>query len=255
MLASRLCLLGLLLGPCAALVPCALSSPARAEAAPRRTAVRHPQLALVPSSEPPPELPTPALLKAIERCGSTATAADVAAEAGQDIGETRRQLLSLARLVGAELQVSAEGELLFVFEPPRTLRGQLRAQSVRQRARDAWSAASPPLFWALRATFGLGLLASLTLVTVAISTLAATSKDGERSSSSSSVSNVGMLWGPSPLDFLYYSTRPYGYYGGYAPEEKGFLQVIALCWPSPMASPRASPMAGWTSDGPRMALG
>jgi len=232
MLASRLCLLGLLLGPCAALVPCALSSPARAAAAPRRTAVRHPQLALVPSSEPPPELPTPALLKAIERCGSTATAADVAAEAGQDIGETRRQLLSLARLVGAELQVSAEGELLFVFEPPRTLRGQLRAQSVRQRARDAWSAASPPLFWALRATFGLGLLASLTLVAVAISTLSKTSNDGERSSS---VSNVGMLWGPSPLDFLYYSTRPYGYYGGYAPEEKGFLQVIALCWPSPMA--------------------
>jgi hypothetical protein len=104
MLASRLCLLGLLLGPCAALVPCAFSSPARAAAAPRRTAVRHPQLALVPSSEPPPELPTPALLKAIERCGSTATAADVAADAGQDIGETRRQLLSLARLVGASVR-------------------------------------------------------------------------------------------------------------------------------------------------------
>jgi hypothetical protein len=247
MLASRLCLLGLLLGPCAALVPCAFSSPARAAAPPRRTAVRHPQLALVPSSEPPPELPTPALLKAIERCGSTATAADVAAEAGQDIGETRRQLLSLARLVGAELQVSAEGELLFVFEPPRTLRGQLRAQSVRQRARDAWSAASPPLFWALRATFGLGLLASLTLVAVAISTLSKTSNDGERSSS---VSNVGMLWGPSPLDFLYYSTRPYGYYGGYAPEEKGFLQVIALCWP--LRGPLRWPLR-WP-DGPLMDL-
>ena len=145
--ASRNCLslIGLLLGPCAGLVPCALALPARAAAALRQTAVRHPQLALVPSSEPPPELPTPALLKAIARCGSTATAADVAAEAGQDIGETRRQLLSLARLVGAELQVSEEGELLFVFEPPRTLRGQLRAQSVRQRARRVVRRLSAPL--------------------------------------------------------------------------------------------------------------
>ena len=194
----------------------------KASALPRRSSAA--RLAIVPS-EPPPELPTPALLKAIARCGSVATAADVAVEAGLEIEEARRQLLSLARLVGAELQVSERGELLFVFDSPGELRGQLRSASVRQRVKDTWSAASPPFYWMMRATFGLGLLASLTLVTVAITTLAASSKDGERSSGSS-MPSVGALWGPSPLDFLYYSTRPYGYYGygGLPSEEKGFLQ-------------------------------
>ena len=81
------------------------------------------------AAEPLQELPTPALLKAIARCGSAATAADVAAEAGQDIDETRRQLLVLARLVAAELQVSDDGELLFVFDKPGALRRALRSQS------------------------------------------------------------------------------------------------------------------------------
>ena len=208
------------LAPSATLVPTPVLSKSLRPICAGRTE-RGARLALLPDA-PPPELPTAALLKAIARCGSSATAADVAAEAGLEIEEARRQLLSLARLVGAELQVSEQGELLFVFEEAGVLRGQLRRQSVRQRARDAWTAASPPLFWMMRATFGLGLLASLTLVTVAITTLAA-SKDGERSSSSSSLSSVGSVWGASPLDFLYYSSRPYGYYG-YASEEKGFLQ-------------------------------
>jgi hypothetical protein len=168
------------------------------------------------------ELPTPALLKAIADCGSSATAADVAAAAGLDISEARRQLLVLARLVGAELQVSDDGELLFVFDRPGTLRRSLRASSLRQRASDAWDGVSPPIFWLLRASFGIGLIASLAMVTTAIAVLTS-SKDDSSSSSRSATSTIGGLWGPSPLDFLYYSTRsPYGYYP--PSTEKGFLQ-------------------------------
>jgi hypothetical protein len=170
-------------------------------------------------TDPLQELPTPTLLKAIAKCGSTGTAADVAAAAGLDLAETRRQLLVLARLVGAELQVSEDGELLFVFDEPGALKRSLRVSSARQRVNDAWTTVSPPLFWLMRASFGLSLIASLTLVTAAIAALSASSKDD--SSSRSSSLNVAYLWGPSPLDFLYYSTRPYYY--GYS-EEKGFLQ-------------------------------
>lgn len=179
-----------------------------------------PLLALLPE-EPLPELPSRVLLEAIAACGSSATAADVAVESGLEIAETRRQLLSLARLVGAELQVSEDGELLFVFEQPGALRRSLRTSSLRQRGKDAWTTVSPPIFWALRASFGVGLLASLALVTTAITVLAS-SKDDSSSSASRSVPSVGMLWGPSPFDFLYYSTRPYGYREPSG--EKGFLQ-------------------------------
>ena len=181
-----------------------------------------PVVALTPESLQ--ELPTKKLLKAIAACGNTATAADVAAASGLSVAETRRQLLNLARLVGAELQVSADGELLFVFDEPGKLKGGLRSASVRQRASDVWDKTKPPLFWVLRASFGLGLLASLTLVTVAITALASSSKDND--SSGTSALSVTRLWGPSPFDFLYYSSRPYGYYdvNSPRPQEKGFLQ-------------------------------
>ena len=128
----------------------------------------------------------------------------------------------LARLVGAELQVSDDGELLFVFEKPGALSRSLRTSSLRQRVKDTWTAASPPIYWLARASFGLGLLASLALVTTAITVLAS-SKDSN-SDSGSTGRAIGTLWGPSPFDFLYYSTRPYGYYGYQPPGEKGFLQ-------------------------------
>ena len=92
---------------------------------------------IAPGGEPLPELPTPTLLKAIGDCGSTATAADVAAASGLSVAETRRQLRNLARLVGAELQVAEDGELLFIRS--WAAKRSLRAESVRQRAKDAWT--------------------------------------------------------------------------------------------------------------------
>ena len=55
----------------------------------------------------PPELPSKGLLRAIVRCGGRATASDIAAEAGIDVDESQRQLLVLARLVGADVCVLA----------------------------------------------------------------------------------------------------------------------------------------------------
>ena len=52
---------------------------------------------------------------------------------------------------------------------------------------------------------------------------------------------IGGLWGPSPLDFLYYSTRsPYGY--NPPTSEKGFLQsCFSLLFGDP--DPNNSPMS------------
>ena len=196
-------------------------------------ASRAPKVLLTPRTPSPPqlqladgpqELPSKELLKAIATCKGTATAADISAASSLDIGEARRQLLVLARLVGAELQVSEDGELLFVFDEPgccaasvhpRCARGcATRGPRHRRRsfgccARALVSASSP----------------SITITTAAIAALSSSSKDDRSSSSSSMGTSVARLWGPSPFDFLYYSTRPYGYYGYYEPTgEKGFLQ-------------------------------
>jgi hypothetical protein len=161
------------------------------------------------------ELPSNSLIKALEQSGGIVTASDAAAQSGQEIGETRRQLLVLARLVGGELQVSNEGELTFVFE--QSLRRSLAAASVRQRAKDTWTTVSPPLYWVLRASFGVALLTSLTIVVAGITALQASKDDNSRSSASMLLS----FWGPSPLDFLYYSRRPCYYQDM---REMGFLQ-------------------------------
>ena len=165
------------------------------------------------------ELPSAALLKALDRCGGRVTAADAAIESGQDIIETRRQLLVLARLVGGEMQVSPEGELVFVFTEG-SLRRQLRAASIKARASDAWGTVSPSLFWLLRASFGLALLTSLTVVITGVTVLSQ-SKD-DNSGRYSSALPMARMWGPHPLDFLYYS-RPYYRYND-DPQEMGFLQ-------------------------------
>ena len=156
-----------------------------------------PRLAV--DGERPLDLPTPALLKAIARCGGSVTAADVAAESGQEIAETRRQLLNLARIVGADLQVSGVGEVLFVFPEPGAVRRSLRTQSVRQRGRDAWEAGSPALFWLLRASFGLGLIASLSLATAAIVALVGRPRAAMRAVTTSPVSPRHSLEGAVPV--------------------------------------------------------
>ena len=169
----------------------------------------------------PPELPSKKLLGAIVRCGGRATASDIAAEAGLDVTESQRQLMVLARLVGADMQVSDDGEIVFAFEDERELRRGLRAATWRMRGREAWDTASPALAWTMRASFGVALLSSVTLIFAAIMVLSST-KDGDSNSGGGGGAMVRMpmnMWGPHPLDFLYYGSTPYR-----PPGEMGFLQ-------------------------------
>ena len=161
-----------------------------------------------PLSCAPAELPSKPLLGAITKLGGRVTASDVSAETGTSITETQRQLLVLARLVGAELVVASDGQLSFVFEDQAALRRGLRSATWRMRGREAWETVSPALAWTARASFGLGLLTSITIVVSALAVISSKSDDNSRSSGSMSMRLPMQMWGPHPLDFLYYS-RPY----------------------------------------------
>ena len=188
-------------------------SPGRA---PVRPLLRSSSRGSPPLSCAPAELPSKALLGAIAKLGGRVTASDVAAETGTSITETQRQLLVLARLVGAELVVADDGLLSFVFEDEAALRRGLRSATWRMRGREAWDTVSPALAWTARApshpnpslsltlplslplplplplpltptptpepeqaraSFGLGLLTSITIVVCALAVLSSKGDD------------------------------------------------------------------------------
>lgn len=167
------------------------------------------------------ELPSKPLLRAVQQSGGRVSAADVAAAAGLDLMETRRALLVLARLVGADLQVAPDGEILFVFGDD--VDGQLRRASWKARAGEAWETASVPVIWLLRASFGVALLSSLTIAVAAIAAASASKSSDNDSLGSSWFSRLPLrMLGPHPLDIFYYSR--YGSYGA-TEGEFGFLQT------------------------------
>ena len=190
-----------------------------------------------PLASAPAELPSKNLLGAITKLGGSVTASDVSAETGTSITESQRQLLVLSRLVAAEMVVADDGQLSFAFENDAALRRGLRRATWRMRGREAWETVSPALAWTARASFGLGLLSSITIVVSALAVLSSKSDDSSRPSSSVSMRLPMQMWGPHPLDFLYYS-RPYR-----APGEMGFLQsCFSLLFgdPDPNTSPLSS---------------
>ncbi len=119
--------------------------------------------------EPPPEK----VLQAVDKLGKRVTAADVATATGLPISQAQRQLSTLAQLTAGTLEVSNEGSIVYGFS--NGYRGALSARSGRRRLQEAWAAASPVMFYILRLSFGVALIASIALIFTAIIALQSTS--------------------------------------------------------------------------------
>ena len=91
---------------------------------------------------------------------------------------------------------------------------------VKTPPKDVWGTAKPAVAWLARASFGIALLSSIAIVITGVTALSA-SKDSDSRGGSSMPMVPMRMWGPHPLDFLYYS-RPYRPYA--EPQELGFLQ-------------------------------
>mmetsp|Transcript_57354 Transcript_57354/g.117401 ORF Transcript_57354/g.117401 Transcript_57354/m.117401 type:complete len:563 (-) Transcript_57354:195-1883(-) len=114
-------------------------------------------------SEPSP--PPAKVLGAVEHLGGRVTAADVASEVGISLHDAKAHLTVLARLVG-DLEVSSEGELVYVFE--KNFRYQLLQRSAKGRLQHAWHKTSPALVKLMKASFGVVLLTSMTVIYTSI---------------------------------------------------------------------------------------
>ncbi|KAL3934543.1 MAG: hypothetical protein SGARI_003338, partial [Bacillariaceae sp.] len=183
------------------------------------------------------KLPSKKVVDAVVEVNSDKiVASDIATRAGVSISQARKDLTTLASLSRGDISVSADGELIYEF--PSNLPGVLSSNSAKYKALQTFENAWPRVFWGIRVSFGLALVASVALIfsTILVLQSSSDSNDDRRRDDRGggmSFGGYGGIWGPSPFDFFYY--RPYGYYGYYGqygererrdPDEMGFLESV-----------------------------
>lgn len=183
------------------------------------------------------KLPSQKVIDAVvESKNGKVIAADVAASAGVSLSQAQKDLTALASISQGDIAVSTDGELLYEFPP--NLNSVLAQNSAKFKSIQTFRKIWPALFYGIRVSFGLVLLASLAAIFSTILFISASSQssddDRRRDNRGMGGGGFGMnyFWGPSPFDFFYY--RPYygGYYGraGLPPErdpdEMGFLESV-----------------------------
>ena len=183
------------------------------------------------------KLPSSAVLDAVASSPrkDAVVASDVASAAGISLSQARQDLTTLAALVRADLAVTNDGELLYSF--PDNFKSVLAQNSAKYQLLQTVEKAWPLVFWVVRVSFGVALLASLVAIFSTIifiqSSSSSSSDERRRDDRGGGIfgGGFGGYWGPSPFDVFYY--RPYGSYGYYGtganyrdPDDMGFLESI-----------------------------
>ncbi|XP_062223182.1 uncharacterized protein At5g03900, chloroplastic-like isoform X4 [Phragmites australis] len=126
-------------------------------------------------------------MEAIDHFGGRVTIGDVASRAGLQLAQAERALQALATDTEGFLEVSDEGELLYVF--PKDYRAKLAGKSFRMRAEPLVEKAKEVGAYLVRVSFGTALIASIVLVYTTI--IAILSSSSTSSSTSSDEDNRG----------------------------------------------------------------
>ncbi|EFJ27073.1 hypothetical protein SELMODRAFT_96266 [Selaginella moellendorffii] len=105
-------------------------------------------------------------MKAIDTLGGRVTVGDVATNAGLKVSEAQSALQALAADTGGFLEVSDEGDVLYVFS--KDYRSNLLAKSFRLKIEPALSKLKAGAEYLIRVSFGTTLIASLVIVYTSI---------------------------------------------------------------------------------------
>ena len=110
--------------------------------------------------------PNPKILKSIEKLDYRVTVGDVAADTGLELNFAQQGLLALAGEAGGHLQVADTGDVVYLF--PQNFRSILRNKYWQLRWQQTWAKIWRILFYIIRISFGIILIASILLMMVAI---------------------------------------------------------------------------------------
>jgi hypothetical protein len=110
--------------------------------------------------------PDPKIVNSIEKLNYRVTVGDVAAQAGLELNFAQQGLLALASEAGGHLQVAESGDVVYLFPP--NFRSILRNKYWQLRWQQTWQKIWRVLFYIIRISFGIILIASILLMLVAI---------------------------------------------------------------------------------------
>ncbi|KAK2655281.1 hypothetical protein Ddye_008333 [Dipteronia dyeriana] len=156
---------------------------------------------VVESDKLPTELRKRAM-DAVDACGGRVTIGDVASRAGLKLNEAQKALQALAADTDGFLEVSDEGDVLYVFS--KNYRAKLAAKSFRLKIEPLLDKAKATAEYTIRVSFGTALVASIVIVYTAIIALLSSKSDDDNRGRRSRSFNPGFNFYFSPADLLWY---------------------------------------------------
>ena len=124
--------------------------------------------------------PNPQIVKSVEQLNYRVTVGDVAAQAGLELNLAQQGLLALAADAGGHMQVAESGDVVYLF--PKNFRSILRDKYWSLKLQQWWAKVWKVLFYIIRISFGIVLIASILLMLVAIAVIVisiSSSRDGD----------------------------------------------------------------------------
>ena len=152
------------------------------------------------------------VMKAVESLDYRVTVGDVAAQAGLNIDVAEQGLLALASETQGHLQVSEEGKIAYAF--PKNFRGVLRNKYWQLRFQETLAKVWQVLFYIVRVSFGVILMASILVIAIAILALTvAMASQGGGGNNRDNRGGGGFFIFPSNFFYIFspgYGRRRYG---------------------------------------------
>lgn len=149
-------------------------------------------------------------MDAIDSYGGRVTIGDVSSKAGLKLDEAQKALQALAADTDGFLEVSDEGDVLYVF--PKDYRSRLVGKSLRMKIEPWAEKAKSGAEYLIRVSFGTTLIASIVLVFTAIIVIASSGSDDDsrkRRGGRSYSSGPNINFFVDPTNLFWYWDRDY----------------------------------------------
>ncbi|XP_073062782.1 uncharacterized protein At5g03900, chloroplastic-like [Primulina eburnea] len=147
-------------------------------------------------------------MAAIDSSGRRVTIGDVASKAGLKLSEAQKALQALAADTNGFLEVSDEGDVLYVF--PKNYRSNLGAKSFKIKFEPLLEKGKMAAEYLVRVSFGTALIASIVLVYTTIIAIISSSREEDNRGRRGRSYNSGFTFYLSPTDLFWY-WDPYYY--------------------------------------------